>query len=58
MVSSYILEYRTTGEVLNNYKIGSIIEMNPEREKFDFTKKLIWYLEANIHNGIRTSSES
>ena len=35
-----ILEYGRPGEVLNNYKIGSGIEVNPEIHEFDFTTKL------------------
>ena len=41
VVSSSILEYGIPGEVLNNYTIGSDIDVNPERHKFDFTEKLI-----------------
>ena len=41
LVSSGILECRITGEVCNNYTIGSGIEVNPERKKFDFTTRLI-----------------
>ena len=40
MVISGILEYRSSGEVLNNYTIGSRIEVNPERHKLDLTTKL------------------
>ena len=57
MVSSGILEHGMPGKFRNNDKIGSDIEFNPERHKFDFTKKLIWYWEANMNNGIKTSSE-
>ena len=37
------MEYGSTGEALKHYKIGSGIEVNPERHKFDFTTKLILY---------------
>ena len=30
-----------TGKFINNYTMGSVIEGNPERQKFDFTSKLI-----------------
>ena len=35
MVSIGILEYIIPGEVINNYTIGSGIEVNLERHKFD-----------------------
>ena len=54
MVSSGILEYGRSGEFFNNYTIGSGIEVNPERHKFNITKKLSWDWEANMHNGINT----
>ena len=38
MVSSGILEYGISVEVLKNYTIGSDIEVNPEVKKVDFTK--------------------
>ena len=41
MVGSGILEHGSPGEVLKNYTSGSGIEVNPERHRFDFTKKLI-----------------
>ena len=41
MVSGCILEYERLGEVHRNYKSGYGIEVNPERQKFDVTKKLI-----------------
>ena len=56
MVSSVILECGRPLEVLNNYKIGSGVEVNPERRNFDFTKKFIWYWEANIYKGIMARS--
>ena len=56
MVSNDILEYGSPGEVRNNYTSGYSVEVNPERQKFDFKKKLSLDLEANMHNGINTSS--
>ena len=43
MVSSGILVDGRTGEVQSNYTRGSEIELNPERHKFDSTKKLSLY---------------
>ena len=40
MVSSGILEYGSPVDFVNNDTIGSEIEVNPERHKFDFTTKL------------------
>ena len=40
MVSSGILEYGSPVDFFNNDAIGSEIEVNPERHKFDFTTKL------------------
>ena len=41
MVISGILEHGRPGEFFKNYKSGSDIEVNPERQKFDFTTKNI-----------------
>ena len=41
MVSSGFLEYGRPGEVSNNYTSGFDIDVNTERQKFDFTTKLI-----------------
>ena len=38
MVSNDILEYGRPGEVLNNYTSEYSVEVNAERQKFDFTK--------------------
>ena len=38
VVSSGILECRSPGKVINNYTIGSGIEVNPEIHKFDLKK--------------------
>ena len=38
MVGSDILEYGRPGEVRNNYTSGYGIEVNPEIQRFDFTK--------------------
>ena len=40
MVSSVILEHVILVEVRKNYTNVSDIEVNPERRKFDFTKRL------------------
>ena len=37
MSSNDILEYGIPGEVRNNYISGYGVEVNPERQKFDFT---------------------
>ena len=58
MVISGILEYRRSLEVLNNYTIGSDIEVNPEGQTFYFTTKMIWDWDADMYNGISTISES
>ena len=39
-VSSGILGHRRPGEVYNNYTSRYDIEVNPVRNKFDFTNKL------------------
>ena len=54
MVSNDILEYGIPKEVRNNYTSGYGIEVNLDRQNFDFTTKLIWDWEANMHNGIKT----
>ena len=41
MFGSDILEYGIPGEISNNYISRSVIEMDPERQIFYFTKKLI-----------------
>ena len=40
MVSSGILEYVSSVDILNNYTIGSDIRVNPEGQKFDFTANM------------------
>ena len=40
MVSNDIFKYGRPGEVLNNNTSGYDVEVNPERQKFYFTKKL------------------
>ena len=40
IVSSDVLEYGRTVEVLKSYMIGPNIEVNPEGKMFDFTTKL------------------
>ena len=40
MVNNDILEYGRPGEVHNNYTSGYGVEVNPERQKFDFATNL------------------
>ena len=41
MVSSGILEYRRSGEVMKNYTIRYGIDVNPDINKHNFITKLI-----------------
>ena len=57
MISSGILDCGRTVDFINNYKIGSIVDMNKEKNNIS-TTNLICDEYENMDNGIRTISGS